>query len=56
MAGQVGFLGSTLGFNMLEPTTIPRTWGNPKIYKLRASTHQRNSECTVAMPGLATGP
>ena len=28
----------------------------PTTNKLRASTHQRSSECPVAMPGLATGP
>jgi hypothetical protein len=28
----------------------------PSTNKLRASTHQRSSECTVAIPGLATGP
>ena len=39
-----------------EPTTIPRLRGSPIAYKLRASTHQRSSECPVAMPGLATGP
>lgn len=46
MAGQEGFLGGILEINTPEPSTN----------KLRASTHQRNSECTVAIPGLATGP
>jgi len=46
MAGQEGFLGDLLEVSMPEPSTN----------KLRASTHQRSSECTVAIPGLATGP
>jgi hypothetical protein len=46
MAGQTGFLGDKLEINRSEPATN----------KLRASTHQRSSACTVAIPGLATGP